>query len=111
MRTPAFFAAGALLLGLAAAPAQAAEPALVAPGAPFRTFPADPPTTRELPTGEHIKVSPTANAMDCTQGPAGTVRGQFNRTEVEQAVDHHTEELVLWGSGVIAENLNEALGR
>ena len=39
------------------------------------------------------------------------VRGQFNRTEVEQAVDHHTEELTFWGSGVIAENLNEALGR
>ena len=53
----------------------AASPALVAPGAPFRTFPSDPPTTRELPTGEHIKIPPTASAMDCSQGPAGTVRG------------------------------------
>ena len=76
MRTPAFFAAGALLLGLAAAPAQAAEPALVAPGAPFHVPSTETPAFHTTPWGAQVKYPAERYNVTCSQGPTGTVRGQ-----------------------------------
>ena len=76
MRTPAFFTAGALLLGLAAAPTQAAEPALVAPGAPFRVPATHTPAFETKPWGAQVKYPAERYTVTCSQGPTGTVLGQ-----------------------------------
>lgn len=75
-------AAAALLLTPAlAVPAAAAEPALAAPGAPFRSFPEKAPETMTLPSGDELKVSPMAWLRTCTQGPTGTVRTMEGDTQ------------------------------
>ncbi len=67
-------------------------------------------TESSAPRAEFRKAAGAAQ-RDAQHLAGKAVRGQFDRTEVERAVDHHTEELSFWASGVIAENINEALGR
>lgn len=55
--------------------ATAEEPALAAPGAPFRVFPAEAPSTITVNKyGDQINVPPEASKGACSQGPIGTVR-------------------------------------
>lgn len=37
------------------------------------------------------------------------MRGQFDRAEVEQAVDHHTEQISFWGGAVLGQEVNKLL--
>ena len=77
MKTPASLAAAALLLSLAAPlttfTAQAAEPALAAPGAPFRVPAVNPPAQAATPWGERLNAPPELYTVTCSQGPTGTV--------------------------------------
>ena len=61
-----------LALQVLPAPAEAA-PALVAPGAPMRVFPQDPPKTIDLPTGQKLTMPRDGWVATCSQGPNGTL--------------------------------------
>ena len=61
-----------LALQVLPAPAEAA-PALVAPGAPMRMFPQDPPKTIDLPTGQKLTMPRDGWVGTCSQGPNGTL--------------------------------------
>ncbi|AQQ14247.1 hypothetical protein CGLAU_01280 [Corynebacterium glaucum] len=60
--------------------AAAAEPALAAPGGPFRVPPKDPPQTVPSPVGD-LKVPPETFAMTCSQGPTGTLTTPDGKTQ------------------------------
>lgn len=70
--TAAAAVAAAALFSPATASAQ--TPAYVAPGAPMRVFPANPPATDTDKNGQEVKVPPAYWMATCSQGPVGTVR-------------------------------------
>lgn len=83
MRTAKVLAAAAALLltHSLAAPAAEAQPALAAPGAPFRIFPENPPATFTIPRSGEVQVPPLFWVRTCTQGPIGTVRTPDGATQ------------------------------
>ena len=58
---------------LAISPAHAAEPALTAPGAPFRVPATNPPAQAPTPWGTQLNEPAERNTVTCSQGPTGTV--------------------------------------
>ncbi|AQQ14246.1 hypothetical protein CGLAU_01275 [Corynebacterium glaucum] len=74
-RTLAIAACAAVSALLSPTIAAAQEPALAAPGGPFRVFPAEAPSTITVNKyGDQVNVPPEASKGACSQGPIGTVR-------------------------------------
>lgn len=97
MRTPASLAAAALLLCLAAPlttpPAHAAEPALAAPGAPFRVPASNPPAQAATPWGTQLNVSAERFTVTCSQGPTGTIATPTGPQRVMLTASHCVNQL------------------
>ena len=76
LRTASLAVLTTALIAPFAPAAQAATPALAAPGGAFRVFAENPP--KHLPAGKgvNIAIPPEASAASCSQGPNGTIRGK-----------------------------------